>query len=151
VNPAPAGIPAGPAQDHPFYEKGGATLVSKVLVGQNAPIQGTVQIGLAAKVGEGWGPIRWIDLDLEVGAAKLEGLKPGSYRLHRKFKPADGDMAPAGGAWANAEVVITAVAGKELAPPALTWSLRPIGAPNVKPPVKAPIIKTATPKRPGEK
>ncbi|MGV3722714.1 MAG: hypothetical protein ACO1SX_17565 [Actinomycetota bacterium] len=151
VRPVAPGVPAGPAQDHPFYEKGGATLVSKVQVGAKAPIQGTVQLGLAAKVGVGWGPIRWIDLDLEVGVAKLEGLKPGSYRLHRKFKPADGDAAPAGGVWSNAEVVIMAVAGKELVPPALTWSLRPTGAPGVKPPVKAPAIKPATTKRVGVK
>jgi len=142
-------VPAGPEQDHPFYEKGGATLVSKVLLGETAPVQGTVQIGLAAKSGAGWGPIRWMDLDLEIGAAKLEGLKPGSYRLHRKFKPADGEAAPVGGAWANAEVVITAVAGKQLVPPSLTWSLRPTTAPGVKPPVKAPSNRPSTTKRLG--
>lgn len=87
-----------------------------------------------------------MDLDLEVGAAKLEGLKPGSYRLHRKFKPADGDAAPVGGSWSNAEVTIVAIAGKELAPPALIWSSRPAAA-TAKPPVKGPAIKPAPPKR----
>lgn len=137
-------VPAGPQQDHPFYEKGGATLVSPVLLEDKAPVQGTVQLGLSARVGTGWGPVRWLDLDIEEGAAKLEGLKPGTYRLHRKFRPADGEAAPRGGAWANTEVVITAVAGKELKAAPLRWSSRPLvvpGKPAVKAPAKPPVVK----------
>jgi hypothetical protein len=131
-----------PATDHPFYEKDGGTLLNRVQLGDK-PAEGSLQIGLAARAGADWGPTRWIELDLDEGVARLEGLKPGSYRLQRIFRPKEGETGPQGGTWLSKDLVITAVAGKELAPAPLKWSLQPVAPP------KSPM-KAATIKRPGK-
>jgi hypothetical protein len=131
--------PGAPVATHPFFERGGGTLVSKVLVG-DAAASGTMQIGLAAKAADGWGPTRWFEVILEEnGELRLENIKPGTYRLQRVFRPREGEAGPKGGAWANEDVTVSFVATKEATAAPLRWSLKPLPAP-VKPPVKKAIV-----------
>jgi hypothetical protein len=121
--PPPDPVPAGP--ERPFYQAGGATLVNRVQIGDRAARDGALQLGLAARQGDGWGPTRWLTVDLDrTGAARLEDLQPGSYRLLRLYRPA-GTAAPPPGRWDNAELTVELTAGKETTPPLLRWSAIP--------------------------
>jgi hypothetical protein len=127
--------PGIPVATHPFFERGGGTLVSKVLIG-DAAAQGTLQIGLAARTAEGWGPTRWFEMPVEdMGELRLENVKPGSYRLQRVFRPREGEAGPKGGAWANEDLTVTLTTAKEATVAPLRWSLKPLPA-GVKPPLK---------------
>jgi hypothetical protein len=110
-----------PVADHPFYEKGGATLVSPVTLPEKGVRSGRLDLGLSPKIGAGWGPVRWIQLDVADGEAKLENVKPGLYKIVRRFKPRDEALAP-GGHWVNGDVQTTLATGKDLRLPSLEWS-----------------------------
>ena len=48
---------------------------------------GELMVGISAKRGAGWGPIRWERLETDAsGAAALE-LPPGRYRIQARFRP----------------------------------------------------------------
>jgi len=131
----PNARPGAPVATHPFFERGGGTLVSKVLIG-DAAAQGTLQIGLAARAADGWGPTRWFEVPVEeAGEFRLENVKPGSYRLQRVFRPREGEAGPKGGAWANEDITVSFTAAKEATVAPLRWSLKPLPA-GVKPPLK---------------
>jgi hypothetical protein len=118
VAPQPAAAVA-PAEDRPFFEAGGARLTTRVTLGSRPAGDGLLDLGLSAKMGADWGPIRWMQVPVLDGAARLEDIKPGMYRLVRRFRPKD--TVPAGGKWVNGEVQITLTAGKEAIPAALQW------------------------------
>jgi len=131
----PATRPGAQAATHPFFERGGATLVSKVLVA-DAAAQGTLQIGLAARAADGWGPTRWFEIPLEeTGEFRLADIKPGSYRLQRVFRPKEGEAGPKGGAWANEDLTVSFTAAKEATIAPLRWSMKALPG-GAKPPVK---------------
>jgi hypothetical protein len=127
------------AATHPFFERGGGTLTGKVMLA-DAAATGTLQVGLAARVADGWGPTRWFEVELEkTGEFRLEDLKPGTYRLQRAYRPREGEAAPKGGAWANEDLTVTVATAKEATVAPLRWSLKP--APAVgKPPVKKAAV-----------
>lgn len=127
------------AETHPFFERGGGTLTSKVLVGE-AATSGTLQIGLAARATDGWGPTRWFEVELEdTGEFRLENIKPGTYRLQRVFRPREGENAPKGGAWSNDDVTVSFAAAKEATVAPLRWSQKPVPT-TVKPPAKKAAV-----------
>jgi hypothetical protein len=118
----PAAPPAPkPPPDRPYYQQGGGILLNQVRVADKAAGEGTLSIGLAVKEGDGWSGIRWQNVDVDrTGAAKLEDLKPGTYRLLRVYRPSATPIPPRG-RWQNNEVTIAVTAGKEAALPALQW------------------------------
>src|SRR5262249_20914829 len=92
----PPPLPAPPGGDHPYFERGGGTLVSRVQFGEKAAAGGELSIGLAAKSGGGWSPIRWTKVEVDAqGVARLGDLKPGTYRLLRSYRAKAGE-APSG-------------------------------------------------------
>src|SRR5262249_32446178 len=93
VPPAPSPQPLPPiaGEDHPYFERGGGTLVSRVQFGEKAAAEGELSIGLAAKSGAGWSPVRWTRVEVDAqGVARLSDLKPGTYRLMRSYRPPAG-------------------------------------------------------------
>jgi hypothetical protein len=132
----PAAAPEGgaPDPDRPYYERGGGTLVSEVRIGEKTASEGTLQVGLATRSGREWGPVRWIEVPVDrEGRARVEDLKPGTYRLLRVYRAGAGASALTGGKWLNAEAVVTVTSGKEVVPPALRW-----GAGGAPPAPKGP-------------
>lgn len=113
---APPPAPENPNQQ-PFYEKGGGTLVSPVQVPGKAPVGARLDLGLAARQGQGWGPVRWAQVELAEGLARLENVKPGTYRLVRRYR--GGSLGE--GSWAGGEQQVTVSAGKELRLAPLRW------------------------------
>ncbi len=126
--PAPAPRPAAPPEaEHPFYQKGGGTLVGSVAVADKPIPQGVVQLGLAARTATGWGPVRWTEAMIGPdGKVRLEEIRPGTYRVLRKYR-GDTPVRP-GGHWQGYEVRVQVVAGKEQALPVLRWSAGPAPA-----------------------
>jgi hypothetical protein len=130
----------GSAEDRPFYEKGGASLESRVdLLGQPAA-EGTVMVGLAPRAGAGWGPVRWVETSVGPdGAARLADIKPGRYRVVRAFRhpatrPAPGadasrppNRGPAlsSGRWLNSETEVELTTGAPAVLPPLRWVAEP--------------------------
>jgi hypothetical protein len=122
--PRPPAPPAArnPAADRPFYQAGGGTLVNRVQLGDRLATGGVVSLGLAPKTGTAWGSIRWLDVEIGTdGTARLEDVKPGSYRLLRVYRPGEGAPALPAGRWQDSETLIEVVAGKEVAAPPLRW------------------------------
>lgn len=120
-SPPPA-APAGDSgeTDHPYYERGGGTLRTRVQLGDRPAGLGTLQIGLAPKTGIGWGPNRWMEVPVDAeGLAALKDIKPGVYRLLRTFHPAS--ALPGAGHWLGAETVVTVVTGKDTVSGPLRW------------------------------
>jgi hypothetical protein len=122
--------PATPEKepDHPFYEKGGGTILNKVQILDQPGKEGSLQLGLAPKTAEGWGPVRWAEVPIsEDGVARLEAVKPGVYRMLRRFRPKAGSILPGGeGArWLNEEVQVTVAAEKEAIVAPLRWGQAP--------------------------
>ena len=113
-------------EKYAFYQKGGGTLVSPVTILGKPARGGKLQIGLAPKRGEGFGAIRWADVEVDdQGVARLPDLKPGTYRLLRIYQPTDRKALGGKGRWLHGETQITLVAGKEATPPALAWTNAP--------------------------
>jgi hypothetical protein len=119
--------------DHPFYERAGGVLINRVQMGPEPAREGRLQVGLAERTEGGSGPLRWIDVEVGAdGAARLEALRAGTYRLLRLYRPRSlpEGWDPAAGRWLNAEVTITVVPGKDVEPPALHWSREPLPVPG---------------------
>jgi len=83
----------------------------------------------------GYGPTRWTDADVDgTGVVKLEHIKPGEYRLTRRYRPEAGAEAlPAAGRWIGTELPVSLTAGKELPVPPLRWAAGAAPKPVVKP------------------
>lgn len=126
--PAPAGaeagkaavLPAGAAAlpDHPFAVMGGGTLIFRTERGGKPVKGGTLSVGLAPLVNGRPGTLRWMDVPVDTnGTARLLSVKPGTYRVQRKYRAGNGAAVPAVG-WVNAVAVVTVKAGREtVAPP----------------------------------
>jgi hypothetical protein len=128
----PAGNPvaAGAAPAHPFFQRGGGALHTRVLV-REQPAAGMLRLGLSAKDGAGWGPVRWLELEIGPdGEARVADLKPGAYRVTRTFMATG--HPPAGGTWLGRDASLTIAVGKEAELPPLRWS-------NVKAPAPRPV------------
>lgn len=124
----PAAVPEGsaPGEDRPFYEKGGGTLVTRVRIGERAAGEGTLQVGLAARSGRDWGPVRWTEVPVGPdGSARLEDVKPGTYRVLRTYRPKMPAPPTHVGRWAEGESVVTLAPGKETAVAPLRWVAGP--------------------------
>lgn len=110
---------------HPLYAEGGGSLVLPVRIDGKAVVDGTLSVGLSA---EG-GPVRWLEAEVkEDGAARLELLKPGTYRVLRLFRPL-GTLSVGAGEWRHAEEQVTVTAGKSVTLPALEWVTAASGKP----------------------
>jgi hypothetical protein len=131
--PRPAARPAGtrpvqparppaPGGDRPYFEREGGVLVSQVRLGERPAGEGTLSLGLAAKVDGEWSSIRWTDVEVsKEGMARLEALKPGTYRLLRRYRPKEAAPGSPAGRWQNGEVQVELTAGKETTAPPLQW------------------------------
>lgn len=105
-------------------EVGGGALVSQVSVVNRPAAEGVLTVGLAAREGDGWGPLRWTEVDVTAqGVAHLEQLMPGTYRMVRVFRVTKEALPlPPGGAWQNTEVTVTVMAGRATQVPPLLWT-----------------------------
>jgi hypothetical protein len=116
----PGDLPESPAR--PEAARTGV-LFSSVFLGQAPATAGEVAFGLSRRGANGaWGPVRWQNADVdERGAARLEDVSPGTYRVQRIFRlrAADGTLRPPSGKWLNATVVVQVQAGKTLTLPPL--------------------------------
>ncbi|MBI3910942.1 MAG: hypothetical protein HY320_08420 [Armatimonadetes bacterium] len=111
--PAPAPKPPVTA---PAVRTG--SLACQVLIDGKPATPGKLAVGMATRQGRGWGPIRWRDVWLSAGgAARLEDLAPGTYRVLRRYATPSGRQ----GRWQNADVVVTIITGKEARLPALEF------------------------------
>lgn len=121
--PGPLVRPPAGEQDppiNPFYQKGGGTLILPVKLPENGVRSGRLDVGLAPRQGAGWGATRWVELKVTDGEAKLSDIRPGVYKVVRRFLPRDGEL-PSNVRWINGEVPGTIAAGKELRLPPLEW------------------------------
>lgn len=121
---APAGAAAKPgrAEESPFHDPAGGMLISPVrIAGKPAP-EGRLSIGLAIKTGTEWGGIRWIDSGVDgQGAARLEALRPGTYRILRSYRPNKAIQGEGSGRWLDGEITAVVTAGKATVLPPLRW------------------------------
>jgi hypothetical protein len=117
--------------EHPFFERGGGTLLNRVAAPGGAA-NGTLDLGLAPREGAGFGPVRWLQLEVLDGLAKLESVKPGAYRVVRRFRARSGALPPGEGKWTNEDVQVTLTAGKAAEPAALQWTVTPKAPPKPK-------------------
>jgi hypothetical protein len=113
--------PPPPVLEGPFRQAGGGVLVSTIrIAGAPAPV-GTLSVGLAQREGGGWGPTRWLDVQvMSGGTARLEDLKPGEYRVLRIYRPRE-PFAGAAGQWRGSETVVRITANAALQPLSLEW------------------------------
>ena len=120
---------------HPFYQKGGGNLTTRVtLLDQVAP-GGELRIGLAPREAMGWGPVRWTDIEVgSDGVARLPDVRPGRYRVMRTYRPTTPDPGKSGaqpakpipalqvgGRWVGGEVETTVTAARPVELPPLRW------------------------------
>lgn len=133
-----------PSPERPFTERGGGILVHRVELAGKAAGEGRLQVGLSAKEGADWGPVRWTDLDVGAdGAARMEDVKPGDYRLFRVYRPKT-TPATSPGRWTNGELPVTVTAGKETPLPPLRWVTIPekaLSAPAGRKPPGGPALR----------
>jgi hypothetical protein len=107
----------------PFAAANGGGLAGRVVIG-GATVAGRVSFGLARQEPGGWTAVRWYDVPTGPGdSARLAGLRPGRYRVRRTFTPA-GATASFPGRWANEDVIVSVVAGKESVLPALQRAVK---------------------------
>lgn len=134
--PSAARVTLGP--EHPYAQRGGGLLLSRVRVGDRPATGGRLQVGLAPKTPAGWGPVRWTELELDLdGTATLSEIRPGAYRLVRSYRSEDGKSPAGPGVWKDGRVEITVAAGKSSEPPPLRWTTT-TGTPAAPPAPRAP-------------
>ncbi len=52
--------------------------------------EGELSVGLARRVGKGWGPIRWTSVELDpLGEVRMRGVAPAEYRVRLRFRRRD--------------------------------------------------------------
>jgi hypothetical protein len=57
--------------------------------------------------------------------ARLEELRPGTYRILRRYHPPDPAPSPTPGRWLNRDLTLEVAAGKAVMLPPLRWSSTP--------------------------
>jgi hypothetical protein len=125
--PAAAGPPTPPV-DHPYYDEKGGTLTTQVRIGSASAPVGRLSIGLS-RVGPGAaGAVRWwhVDVDRE-GKARIERLKPGTYRVVRTYAPYEQPAVTGSGRWSSGDVRVEVRAGCDAMLPPLHWEPTPGG------------------------
>lgn len=116
VTPPKPDEPAEP--ERAFYLRGGPSLISRVTIGGRTVREGTLQIGLAPQDGAGWGAIRWIEVPISPdGLFRLTDLKPGTYRVSRRYR-LEGARGSTG-QWQNAVATVTVRPDREATLPPL--------------------------------
>jgi hypothetical protein len=126
---------AMPLPERPYFQQGGGILVNRIRIGNQAAGEGTLSLGLSVKTGEEWSAVRWTDVEVgQDGVARLEDLKPGTYRLLRNYRPAEAPRVTGAGRWWNGEVIVSVTAGKETVPLPLQW--KPAAQNGASPPRK---------------
>lgn len=108
-----------------FFQEGGARLIMPVRIAEQAAPGGVLTVGLAQRTREGWSTVRWMELPVIQGAASLQDLQPGTYRLLRAYQTDQPPDVPAPGRWTQSDVEVTLTAGKETSAPALQWAGAP--------------------------
>jgi hypothetical protein len=116
---------AGEARLAAFEQVGGADLVLPVRLEDRRTAEGSLSVGLSAQTPRGWGPLRWVEVELVDGAVLLRDLKPGTYCLYRSYRAAEPSGQPHGGRWTGTDVQVSLVAGKVSTVPPLTWRKQP--------------------------
>jgi len=129
--PAPNRAPGGGT--HPFHDRAGGSVISRVALPGGVGVNGELDLGLAPRQDTGFGPLRWVQLEVTDGVARLENVRPGAYRLMRRFRPRDGAQLPAAGRWTHEDVQITVTAGAAAEPAPLTWTVGPPAPPKPAP------------------
>ncbi len=125
VDRKPIKLPEPPLPDHPFAVRGGGTLLCKIERGGKPVTGGTLSVGLAPVVAGKAGAIRWTDIPVDsMGVATLRMVKPGTYRLYRKFRAANATGPARSTGWQNTITTVTLKAGQETT----ALPLRPITA-----------------------
>ncbi len=134
-------VPADTGDRGPYYERGGGSLTMRVEIGGKAAGDGSLQVGLAMKEGAEFAAIRWSEAVVGAdGLARVDDLKPGVYRVLRRFKPRNAGPLDPQGKWLNSEAQVTVTAGKESPLPPLRWAVT-AAAPTTptRPAVRMPI------------
>lgn len=110
----------------PYRGAPGGRLALPVRIGRKFAGGGILSLGLTRKETGGNEALRWIDLPVSSeGLARLEDLRPGTYHVVRRYRPARPDASLAGGRWSRAEVQVRLEAGKTVLLPPLQWLPRP--------------------------
>jgi hypothetical protein len=116
---------AGP--EWPYYDPGGGSLLSRVQLGNQPAGEGTLRLGLSLKAGGEWGSAHWIDVSVDQdGAARVQDLKPGTYRLLRLYLAKKPPQFDGSGRWTGSETTIEVAVGRETTPPPLHWVVDPV-------------------------
>jgi hypothetical protein len=130
VNP-PAPLRNGPEEgaERPYFQEGGGTLVSRIQVQGQPAGEGSLSFGVSQRSGGEWNTIRWFDVEVSGGVARLPDLKPGTYRVLRVYRPKEAPKVTSNGRWVDGEVVAEVTAGKEVSLPPLRWVAEPEARP----------------------
>ncbi len=98
--------------------KGGSIEFSVQLDGAAAP-EGVLRVALTPI---GTGAIRWFEVPVdERGRARLDSIKPGSYRVLLSYHPDASAPVPAKGHWIGTESKATVQRGRSVRVPVLRW------------------------------
>jgi hypothetical protein len=104
-----------------FAAEGGARLALPVRIQDRPASGGLLSIGLASLADGSAGPVRWTDAEVVDGAARIEDLKPGAYRLLRVYRVREDPTVKGPGRWEGEELRVTVSAGKETTAAPLRW------------------------------
>ena len=128
--PAEPAAPAPTVADFPFLvvAKGGS--LAGAVTRSGAPVGvGELRLGLSRREGDGWTAWRWLALKTDAqGRWALDALKPGQYRVRRRWAPLAADPEGArlaaalkAGRWTNSAAEITVGEGQRETLPNLDW------------------------------
>jgi hypothetical protein len=126
TRPSTAPYFPGAVQLPALFATGGGRLVLPVRIQDRPAPGGILNIGLASLAGEQSGPLRWIEAEVVEGAARIEALKPGTYRVLRVYQVQEDPPVKGPGRWDQAELRVTVSAGKETVARPLRWAPLPI-------------------------
>lgn len=114
-------IIAGEVRLAAFQQEGGADLVLPVRLGDRPATEGTLRVGVSAQTPQGWGPVRWTEVEVADGEVRLRDLKPGTYRVLRAYQAPEPAGQPSGGRWTGGELQVTLRTGQETTVQPLLW------------------------------
>lgn len=157
VPPSYPPLPLPSTPPAPFFRPGGATLRSEVRLLSSAAPAGRLRVGLAAPSGPA-APVRWSEVPVTAaGAALLEGIAPGRYRVLRQYVMAYDSNAPLerqsmspAGRWLNSEVVVEVPPAGSIPLPPLVLTDAPPDRPAPAPAPTVPALRQDIP-APGQK
>lgn len=119
----------------PHEPKGMAGLLLRVVSGAGPAGPGLLDVGLALREGDAWGPVRWRQVEVDTrGEARIEALKAGRYRVLRRYRPGAARPGP-GYTWRGEDVELILVEGRTIAAPPLSGSE---SSPSPTPPSSTP-------------